>query len=93
MQGSPTYANRVGGLSAGAAPPAAAPAAPLQSLADNFGPVAWSMNKLLNVVSFANGVLGAWPLKTISSALNKATGHMVPEWNPYMPKVRWGALA
>ena len=32
------------------------------------------------------GVVGAWPLKTISSALNKASGHIVPEWNPYMPK-------
>lgn len=55
-------------------------------LANNFGTVAWSMNKLLGAVNIAHSVLGAWPLKTISSALNKATGHMVPEWNPYMPK-------
>jgi D-lactate dehydrogenase len=44
------------------------------------------MNKMLNVVNVAHSVLGAWPIKTISSALNKVTNHIVPEWNPYMPK-------
>lgn len=55
-------------------------------IASNFGATAWTMNKLLNVVNVAHGILGSWPLKTISSALNRATGHFVPEWNPYMPK-------
>jgi D-lactate dehydrogenase len=59
----------------------------LQRLADNFGTTAWAFNKLLNVVNVAHSVLGATPLKAISSALNKMTGHVVPEWNPYMPKV------
>lgn len=56
------------------------------SIADNFGAVAWVMNKALNVVSLAHGILGATPLKSISTALNKASNHMIPEWNPYMPK-------
>lgn len=55
-------------------------------VANNFGATAWTMNKLLNVVHVAHSVLGPWPLKTISSALNKVTNHMVPEWNSYMPK-------
>lgn len=59
----------------------------MQRVADNFGTTAWAFNKLLNVVNVAHSVLGATPLKAISSALNKMTGHMVPEWNPYMPKV------
>jgi D-lactate dehydrogenase len=57
-----------------------------QKLADNFSSSAWAMNKLLNVVNVAHSVLGPWPLKAISSTLNKVTGHMVPEWNTYMPK-------
>lgn len=56
------------------------------AVANNFGAAAWAMNKMLSVVNVAHSVLGPWPLKTISSALNKATGHFVPEWNPYMPK-------
>ena len=41
----------------------------------------------LTVVNAAHAVLGPTPLRAISTALNKWTGHMVPEWNPYMPKV------
>ena len=55
-------------------------------MADNFGATAWAFNKLLNVVNAVHSVVGATPLKAISSALNKASGHVVPEWNPYMPK-------
>lgn len=56
------------------------------ALANNFGAVAWGMNKMLNVVSAVHGVIGATPIKVISSALNRVSDHMVPEWNPYMPK-------
>ena len=56
------------------------------SIANNFSSVAWIMNKGLNVVSAAHAVLGSTPLKVISSTLNKWSNHMIPEWNPYMPK-------
>jgi len=55
-------------------------------VADNFGATAWTMNKLLGAVNLAHQVLGPWPLKTISSTLNRISNHMIPEWNPYMPK-------
>ena len=60
----------------------------IQTVANNFSGTAWAFNKLLNVVNAAHAVLGAGPLKAISGALNRWSGHMVPEWNPYMPKVR-----
>ncbi len=69
-------------------PHPACPPCPPQSVANNFSTTAWAFNKLLNVVSAAHSVLGAAPLKAVSSTLNRLTGHMVPEWNPYMPKVR-----
>ena len=59
-------------------------------MADNFGATAWAFNKLLGVANLAHSVLGATPLKAVTSALNKATGHVMPEWNPYMPKVGGG---
>ncbi|KAI3429690.1 hypothetical protein D9Q98_005775 [Chlorella vulgaris] len=67
---------------------AAAPRASAAAMrvADNFGATAWVFNKLLGVVNAAHSVLGPKPLQVISSALNKVSGHMVPEWNPYMPK-------
>ena len=55
-------------------------------LANNFGATAWTFNKLLGAVNVAHQVLGPWPIQTISRALNKISGHMIPEWNPYMPK-------
>ena len=45
------------------------------------------MNKLLSAVNVAHSVLGPWPLEAISGALNRWSGHMVPSWNRYMPKV------
>ncbi len=69
--------------------PSTLPPAPYpQTVANNFSGTAWAFNKLLNVVNAAHAVLGAAPLKAISGALNRLSGHMVPEWNPYMPKVR-----
>jgi D-lactate dehydrogenase len=55
-------------------------------VANNFGATAWTFNKLLTAVDVAHSVLGPGVLKGVSGALNKASNHMVPEWNPYMPK-------
>ena len=44
------------------------------------------MQKVLGVANAAHSVLGAGVLTSVSEALNKATGHMVPAWNKYMPK-------
>lgn len=55
-------------------------------IANNFGATAWTFNKLLGAVNVAHSVLGPGVLKGISGALNKMSNHMVPEWNPYMPK-------
>lgn len=44
--------------------------------------------KLLNVVDFAHRVVGPKPLEYISGAINRASGHAIPEWNPYMPRAR-----
>ena len=44
--------------------------------------------KLLNVVDFAHRVVGPKPLEYISGAINRASGHTIPEWNPYMPRAR-----
>eukprot|EP00887_Chlorella_sp_A99_P004004 scaffold11.g4004.t1 len=67
----------------GAAPRASAAA---MYLADHFSASAWVMNKALTAVSAVHALVGAAPLRAISSGLNRLTGHMVPTWNPYMPK-------
>ncbi|KAH7615608.1 hypothetical protein Ndes2526B_g09647 [Nannochloris sp. 'desiccata'] len=56
------------------------------AIANNFSSVAWVMNKALNVVSAAHAVIGTTPIQAISTALNRVSNHMIPEWNPYMPK-------
>lgn len=68
--------------------PEAAPraAAAAQALADHFGATAWAMNKALDMVSTVHGLVGATLLRTISSTLNRLSGHLIPEWNPYMPR-------
>lgn len=55
-------------------------------LANNFGLINASVPKLLNAVNLAHKVVGPKPLEAISRWLNRATGHFVPVWNPYMPK-------
>ena len=59
----------------------------VQSLANNFSKLNAMVPPLLNVVDFAHRLLGPSPLQYISSRLNKASNHLIPEWNPYMPKV------
>ncbi|GBG00279.1 glycolate dehydrogenase, partial [Raphidocelis subcapitata] len=55
-------------------------------LADHFGLINRSVPTLLNAVNMAHKVVGPKPLELVSRWLNKATGHFVPVWNPYMPK-------
>ncbi|KXZ46746.1 hypothetical protein GPECTOR_41g711 [Gonium pectorale] len=55
-------------------------------LARNFGLINAAVPKFLNIVDFAHSIVGPKPLAAISRALNAATNHFVPVWNPYMPK-------
>ncbi len=55
-------------------------------LADNFGVINSNVPRLLNLVNFAHSIVGPYPLQWTSSFLNSITGHIVPVWNPYMPK-------
>jgi hypothetical protein len=41
---------------------------------------------LLHAVG-ACSLLGARFLEVVSGALNRWTNHLVPQWNPYIPKV------
>lgn len=59
----------------------------VQSLAKHFGAINATVPTFLNAVDLAHKLLGPSPLEYISSRLNKATGNMVPAWNPYMPQV------
>jgi D-lactate dehydrogenase len=56
------------------------------SLANHFGALNAAVPPFLNVVDFAHRLLGPSPLQYISSRLNRASNHLIPEWNPYMPK-------
>jgi D-lactate dehydrogenase len=60
----------------------------VQRLANNFGAFTSMVPPLLNMVDFAHRLVGPKPLEFLSKTLNKGTGHIVPEWNPYLPKVR-----
>ena len=59
----------------------------VQALANNFGAFSKIVPPFLNTVNLAHSIVGPRPLQYISSALNRLSGNMVPEWNPYMPKV------
>jgi D-lactate dehydrogenase len=43
---------------------------------------------LLNVVDWTARLTGPSFMTSVSSALNKWSGHIIPLWNPYIPKVR-----
>ncbi|PNW82667.1 hypothetical protein CHLRE_06g288700v5 [Chlamydomonas reinhardtii] len=55
-------------------------------LAANFGVINSNVPRFLNIVNAMHSVVGSAPLSAISRALNAATNHFVPVWNPYMPK-------
>ena len=41
----------------------------------------------LNLVDFAHRLVGPKPLEYLSGAMNRVSNHLVPTWNPYMPRV------
>ena len=59
----------------------------VQAIANNFSMAAAAVPPLLNVVDAAHRVVGAAPLTYVSSLLNRMSGHLIPTWNPYMPRV------
>lgn len=56
--------------------------------ANNFKLISRGAPALLNTVDFFHGLLGPRVLEVVSGTLNKWTNHLVPQWNPYIPKVR-----
>ena len=64
------------------------PLFPVQSMANNYGVFAAAVPPVLNVVDFAHRLVGPKPLEYLSGAMNKMSNHLVPTWNPYMPRVR-----
>jgi len=54
-------------------------------LANNFATTAAAGRGVLAALDLAHGLVGPRPLAWISSALNKASGRLVPEWNASMP--------
>jgi len=65
------------------APKAAAAAV---RVADSMGALTAVVPTFLNAVDLARKVVGAGPLESISGALNKWSGRMIPTYNAYMPK-------
>ena len=59
----------------------------LQSIANHFGTVASVVPNFLNIVDFAHRVVGPKPLQFLSDMSMKLPGHIMPRWNPYMPRV------
>ncbi|KFM26260.1 Glycolate oxidase subunit GlcD [Auxenochlorella protothecoides] len=55
-------------------------------LARRFGSLAWTMRQVLGLADVAHGVLGPSFLQSVTGLLNRWSGRLVPEWNPYMPK-------
>ena len=60
----------------------------VQSMANHYGVFAAAVPPVLNVVDFAHRLVGPKPLEYLSGAMNKMSNHLVPTWNPYMPRVR-----
>ena len=59
-----------------------------QSMANNYGAFVSTVPAFLNVVDFAHRLVGPKPLQYLSGAMNRMSNHLVPAWNPYMPRVR-----
>ncbi len=55
------------------------------ALARNFATFQSVVPTFLNLVSAAHGVLGGGVLKSVSGALNKVSGNLIPVWNEHMP--------
>ena len=65
----------------------------VQSLAKNFGTVTAMVPPFLNIVDLAHRLVGPKPMQFLSDQWMKLPGHIMPAWNPYMPRVRLPALA
>ncbi len=59
-----------------------------QAMANNYGAFVSTVPAFLNVVDFAHRLVGPKPLEYLSGAMNRMTNHLVPTWNPYMPRVQ-----
>ena len=57
-------------------------------MANNYGAFVSTVPAFLNVVDFAHRLVGPKPLQYLSGAMNRMSNHLVPAWNPYMPRVR-----
>jgi hypothetical protein len=57
-------------------------------MANNYGAFVSTVPAFLNVVDFAHRLVGPKPLEYLSGAMNRMSNHLVPTWNPYMPRVR-----
>lgn len=55
--------------------------------ANHFKLISRGAPALLNTVDFFHGLLGPRVLEVVSGTLNKWTNHLIPQWNPYIPKV------
>lgn len=55
--------------------------------ANHFKLISRGAPALLNTVDLFHGLLGPRVLEVVSGSLNKWTNHVVPRWNPYIPKV------
>mmetsp|Transcript_14411 Transcript_14411/g.39044 ORF Transcript_14411/g.39044 Transcript_14411/m.39044 type:complete len:1096 (-) Transcript_14411:437-3724(-) len=55
-------------------------------MANHFNVINSGVPRVLDTISFFHSILGPKPLQFISSWLNKMSNHMIPEWNPYLPK-------
>ena len=76
-----------GGVGGASRAVADAPPFLVQSMANNYGVFAAAVPPVLNVVDFAHRLVGPKPLEYLSGAMNKMSNHLVPTWNPYMPRV------
>ena len=59
---------------------------------NNFGTVTAMMPPVLNMVDLAHRLVGPKPMQFLSDQWMKLPGHIMPAWNPYMPRVRPGRL-
>lgn len=55
-------------------------------LADHFNLLSAGVPRLLDTVSLIHRLVGPKPLEFISGWLNRVSDHLVPVWNPYLPR-------
>lgn len=60
----------------------------MQAMANNYGTFVSTVPAFLNIVDFAHRLVGPKPLEYLSRTMNRMSNHLIPTWNPYMPRVR-----